>query len=66
MNEALRNRIDALKAEIAEASGDARDELLDRLEEAVLTLESHGGRAPGWAKSMVDEHVEDQFDNMPI
>ncbi|MCT4611360.1 MAG: hypothetical protein N4A70_19400 [Pelagimonas sp.] len=66
MKTELKARIDSLKGEIDAADPSERNLLVEKLEQAVLTLESLGGRAPGWAKSLVDEMVEDQFDNMPI
>lgn len=70
MIEDLKTRLNELKAEIASASDDERDSLMEHVEQAALSLEAQGVAVPGWAKAMiasrVDENVEDMFDNMPV
>ncbi|CUH82653.1 hypothetical protein [Tropicibacter naphthalenivorans] len=66
----LEERINDLHEQILAAADTQREELLDHLEQAVLTLESKGLPAPHWAKDFlaarIDRDVEDQFDNMPL
>lgn len=66
----LEDRIAELHDQIIATPDDQREELLDHLEQAVLTLENQGVPAPHWARVhlmvRVDAEVEDQFDNMPI
>lgn len=70
MSKELHARLDSLRHELESARGDARTELLDHLEQAVLGLDGVGEEVPSWAREMVEAHhddeVEDGFDNMPL
>jgi hypothetical protein len=70
MQKDLNERIDSLRTEIANADEDARSDLIDHLEQAVLGLESIGHEAPAWAREVLqarqEEEAEIGFDNMPV
>ncbi len=66
----LETRIEELHDELLKTPEEAREEVLDHLEQAVLSLEASGQQAPQWAKAYiaarVDAAVEAQFDNLPL
>lgn len=66
MAEDLKTRLEELRLEIEAAPKGHRMLLLERLEQLVMSLETRGSRAPGWAKALIDQSVEDRFDNMPV
>ncbi len=70
MTASLKARIEALRDEIAQADPDIRDDLIEHLEQAVRTLETHGEAPPDWARQTLadrdDDPGEDVFDNMPV
>ncbi|TKZ21343.1 hypothetical protein FAP39_06275 [Shimia litoralis] len=59
-----------LEAKIANSVGDARYELHQQLHRALENIRVHGGSVPAHLRNLdlelVDEEVEDSFDNMPI
>lgn len=70
MSEQLKARLESLQREIAGAKGEARQELVEHLEQAIHGLEAVGEEIPAWAREMVEKaheaDVEDGFDNMPL
>ncbi|KUF10288.1 hypothetical protein [Pseudoponticoccus marisrubri] len=70
MLEDLKTRLEELRKDLLIAEAEARPAVLDRLEDVVTQLETHGGKVPAWAREEVeartDGRVEDQFDNMPV
>lgn len=68
--EQLLSQADELEAKIAEASGDARYELHQKLHRTLENIRLGGGRVPAHLRKLdldlVDEEVEDSFDNMPV
>ena len=70
MTDQLKARLEELRVEIAAATGEDRDALIEKLEQAVLGLEGVGEDVPAWAREMAeaahDKEVEDGFDNMPV
>ncbi|MCW8844139.1 MAG: hypothetical protein OQK00_12075 [Rhodobacteraceae bacterium] len=60
----------ALEAEIANASDDARHELHRELHSVLEDIRSKGGSVPAHLRDLdlelVDEEVEESFDNMPV
>ncbi len=70
MTEQLTARLEELRVEIAASSGETREALVEKVEQAVLGLEGVGADIPAWAREMAetahDQDVEDGFDNMPV
>ncbi|WGW03780.1 hypothetical protein [Tropicibacter oceani] len=70
MTNELKKRLAELEAELVTSTPAQREELMAHLEEVVTALEDKGVETPQWAKSRlndrIDEDVEDQFDNMPL
>ncbi len=68
--EDLLEKANALEAKIAMAEGDARYELHQELHRALENIRAKGGTVPAHLRTLdlelVDEEVEDSFDNMPI
>lgn len=59
-----------LAAEIKAARGERRYELHQRLHRTLENIKRHGGRVPAFLRELdhelVDEELEDVFDNMPV
>ncbi|MEQ9695510.1 hypothetical protein [Shimia sp. SDUM112013] len=59
-----------LEAKISDATGDARYDLHQKLHRTLENIRLHGGKVPAHLRNLdlelIDEEVEDQFDNMPI
>ena len=68
--EELIEKANALEAQISGATGDARYELHQELHRALENIRSKGGSVPAHLRELdlelVDEEVEDSFDNMPV
>ena len=68
--EDLLKQADALEAKIATAEGEARYELHQQLHRALENIRAKGGTVPSHLRNLdlelVDEEVEDSFDNMPV
>lgn len=68
--EDLLEKASALEAEIAKVSGEARYALHQELHRAIETIRMKGGTVPAHLRELdldlVDEEVEDFFDNMPV
>jgi hypothetical protein len=68
--EDLLEKANALAAQIATAEGEARYELHQELHRALENIRAKGGTVPARLHSLdlelVDEEVEDSFDNMPV
>ena len=67
---ALTDRIEDIGQSLQDATGKAREDLLDHLEQAVLGLDAVGEHVPAWAREAIearhDSQAEDGFDNMPL
>lgn len=63
-------RAGALESKIAGSSGDARYELHQQLHRTLENIRLSGGRVPAHLRALdlelVEEEIEDSFDNMPI
>lgn len=70
MLENLQARIEKLRQEIDAADGEARDELIEHLDQAVMGLEGVGVEVPAWAHDLLnkvhEQEVEEGFDNLPV
>lgn len=66
----LIEKANALEAKIAKATGDERYELHQELHRALENIRAKGGKVPSHLRNLdlelVDEEVEDSFDNMPV
>ncbi|MBR9842028.1 MAG: hypothetical protein GYB25_02625 [Rhodobacteraceae bacterium] len=66
----LIEKANALEAKIADATGDERYELHQELHRALENIRAKGGSVPSHLRNLdlelVDEEVEDSFDNMPV
>lgn len=68
--EDLLEKAKSLEAKIATAEGDARYALHQELHRALENIRAKGGTVPAHLRNLdlelVDEEVEDSFDNMPV
>lgn len=59
-----------LSEKIKDAEGDARYNLHQKLHRALENIRAQGGHVPAYLRDLdlelVDEEVEDAFDNMPV
>lgn len=66
----LVEKANALEKKISAASGDERYELHQELHRTLEGIRSKGGEVPAHLRDLdlelVDEEVEDTFDNMPV
>ncbi len=66
----LIDRAQGLAATISEASGTDRYKLHDQLHRTLELIKLQGGKVPAQLRrldlDLVDEAVEDSFDNMPV
>lgn len=66
----LIERAEGIAADIEQASGDERFKLHDQLHRTLELIKLNGGSVPGKLHrldlDLVDEAVEDSFDNMPV
>lgn len=66
----LLNRAEALETKIHQADNMDRYELHQQLHRTLMNIEQSGGRVPARLRrldlDLLDQEIEDSFDNMPV